>query len=179
MRQSNAADRSRVIATLPDNLAGIADSLPVLRTGEAIITGESARLPLRCRIALPAEDHRPSSEDADVSNRWAQSGFAFDYGRVAASWRAQNPRWVARRVTRTATEVEDDATMKRQQVQSSNLVSVGYEDGSSTLEIEFKGGALYQYYNVPAHIHDGLMAADSKGSYFHANIKDLFPYSRV
>ena len=53
LRLSNAADRSKVQGALPDNLSGIVESLPVLRTGEAIITGEAARLPLRCRIALP------------------------------------------------------------------------------------------------------------------------------
>jgi uncharacterized protein len=70
LRLSNAGDRSKVQATLPDSLSGLIDSLPVLRTGEAIITGEAAKLPIRCRITLPPENARPSSEDPEVSQAW-------------------------------------------------------------------------------------------------------------
>ncbi|WSG74543.1 ATP-binding protein [Rhizobium beringeri] len=63
LRLTNSTDRSKVQAALPDNLSGIADSLPVLRTGEAIITGEAASLPVRCRITLPPKGRRPDSED--------------------------------------------------------------------------------------------------------------------
>lgn len=61
LRLSNAADRSKVQGALPDNLSGIVESLPVLRTGRSNHHGrEAARLPLRCRIALPNEEHRPT-----------------------------------------------------------------------------------------------------------------------
>jgi hypothetical protein len=93
LRLSNAADRSKVQAALPDSLSGIVDSLPVLRTGEAVITGEAAKLPVRCRITLPMADDRPSSEDPLVANAWAKTRSAEDYGAVAATWRSQNPRW--------------------------------------------------------------------------------------
>ena len=93
LRLSNASDRSKVQAALPDSLSGIVDSLPVLRTGEAVITGEAAKLPVRCRITLPEETKRPSSEDPLVSNRWCRKREAEDYSAVAAAWRSQNPRW--------------------------------------------------------------------------------------
>ena len=38
--------------------------------------------------------------------------------------------------------------MQRDYVSSSNIVSVGYDPASETLEIEFQSGAVYQYYNV-------------------------------
>jgi len=93
MRLSNSSDRSKVQAALPENLAGIVDSLPVLRTGEAIITGEAARLPIRCRINLPAKEHRPNSHDPEVAVEWKKLRLQEDYSRMVASWRAQNPRW--------------------------------------------------------------------------------------
>ena len=93
LRLSNSSDRSKVQAALPDNLAGIVDSLPVLRTGETIITGEAARLPIRCRINLPIKDHRPNSHDPEVSVEWKKPRVQEDYNRMVASWRAQNPRW--------------------------------------------------------------------------------------
>lgn len=93
LRLSNASDRSKVQAALPDSLSGIVDSLPVLRTGEAVITGEAAKLPVRCRITLPEEGKRPTSEDPRVAHSWCQERGAENYANVAAAWRSQNPRW--------------------------------------------------------------------------------------
>jgi uncharacterized protein len=93
LRMSNSADRSKVQSALPDNLSGIADSLSVLRTGEAVITGEAARLPVRCRVTLPPADQRPDSEDPLVASSWRKVRAPEDYAALVASWRAQDPRW--------------------------------------------------------------------------------------
>ena len=70
--------------------------------------------------------------------------------------------------------------MERIPVQSSNLASVGYDATSSTLEIEFHSGGIYQYDGVPKEIYDGLLSADSKGKYFHRNIKNAgYPYTKI
>ncbi|MGI8391969.1 ATP-binding protein [Brucella anthropi] len=90
LRLSNPADRSRVKGALPDNLAGLMDLLPVLRTGEAIISGEAARLPVRCRISLPPAERMPRSSDPLVSAAWRSKRKAEGYDRVLASWRAQS-----------------------------------------------------------------------------------------
>lgn len=75
---------------------------------------------------------------------------------------------------------QGDSEMKRVAVQSSNLASVGYDPAADTLEIEFRHGGVYQYYGVPKEVHEGLMMAASKGSYFHRNVKMAgYPYSRV
>jgi hypothetical protein len=95
LRLNNSTDRSKVQAALPDNLSGIADSLPVLRTGEAIITGEAAKLPVRCRITLPPKNRRPDSEDPLVAESWKQPRGEEHYESVVASWRAQDPKWTA------------------------------------------------------------------------------------
>jgi DNA helicase HerA-like ATPase len=95
LRLSNPADRARVKGTLPDNLAGLMDLLPVLRTGEAIIAGEAARLPVRCRVTLPAEEHQPRSTDPEVTKAWSQRRKAEGYDRVVASWRGQRTTAVA------------------------------------------------------------------------------------
>lgn len=93
LRLSNASDRAKVQSTLPDSLSGLIDSLPVLRTGEAIITGEAAKLPVRLRINLPPADARPSSEDPKIAEVWASPRKQEDYIRLSAAWRAQNPNW--------------------------------------------------------------------------------------
>lgn len=95
LRLSNPTDRARVQGTLPDGLTSLLDVLPVLRTGEAIVMGEAAKLPMRCRITLPSEEFRPRSTDPKVSQQWSLPRRAEGYDRVVASWRAQKSRAVA------------------------------------------------------------------------------------
>lgn len=93
LRLSNTNDRGKVQAALPDSLSGLTDALPVLRTGEALIMGEAAKLPIRCRITLPPEEFRPSSGDPAVAKAWSHPRGAQDYQRLAAAWRSQDPKW--------------------------------------------------------------------------------------
>jgi hypothetical protein len=93
LRLSNGSDRSKVQAALPDNLSGVVDSLPVLRTGEAIVIGEAARLPVRCRVTLPHENDRPDSGDPQVASAWSEAQTKADYETLVAAWRAQNAKW--------------------------------------------------------------------------------------
>jgi hypothetical protein len=65
--------------------------------------------------------------------------------------------------------------MERTFVSSSNIQSIGYDSDSMALEVEFNGGALYQYQGVPQAEYEALMSAGSKGAYFNANIKNRFP----
>ena len=109
LRLSNPSDRARVQGTLPDGLAGLLDVLPVLRTGEAIVTGEAAKLPMRCRVLLPAKEHRPHSEDPEVSIKWKLQRRDEGYRRVVASWRAQSPLAVAEDLNIERVPVEDDS----------------------------------------------------------------------
>lgn len=69
--------------------------------------------------------------------------------------------------------------MQRDYVASSNVVSVGYDPTSETLEVEFQSGSIYQYYNVGRTTYEAFMAAPSKGQFLAYQIKNRFPYSRV
>lgn len=69
--------------------------------------------------------------------------------------------------------------MQRVNVQSSNIVSVGYDADDSMLEIEFKEGKVYQFNNVPEHIYEEFMSASSHGVYFHENIKNKYSYTSL
>ncbi|MBZ9570579.1 KTSC domain-containing protein [Methanobrevibacter sp. TMH8] len=69
--------------------------------------------------------------------------------------------------------------MNRDNVVSSNINSIGYDSATKTLEIEFHSGGTYQYYDVPESEYNGLMAASSHGSYFHANIKNRYTYKKI
>ena len=107
LRLSNPDDRARVRGTLPDGLVGLLDVLPILRTGEAIVTGEAAKLPMRCRVTLPAKSHRPRSEDPEVSTKWRLPKRKEGYQRVVASWRSQSPLAVTEDMEIRRVPVED------------------------------------------------------------------------
>jgi len=90
LRISNSTDRGRVKAAMSDGLAGIIDSLPILRTGEAIVTGEAARLPMRFRFRIPKEEHFPDSHDPSVTDSWSQPRDKMDFSNMVNSWRLQD-----------------------------------------------------------------------------------------
>lgn len=69
--------------------------------------------------------------------------------------------------------------MKRQSVSSSNIASIGYDAQSQTLEIEFLNGGVYQYFDVPESIYNGIMSAASHGEYLAQHIKGHYRYSKV
>jgi len=69
--------------------------------------------------------------------------------------------------------------MDRNHVSSSNIASIGHDEGSDTLEVEFLNGSVYQYYNVSKEMYDQLMQAGSKGQFFNTYIKNAYPFSRV
>ena len=62
-------------------------------------------------------------------------------------------------------------------VNSSNVALIGYD--SDTLQIEFNNGTVYQYFDVPEHIFEGLRDADSVGGYLAVHIKGSYRYSKV
>ena len=61
---------------------------------------------------------------------------------------------------------------------SSNIKSVGYDKEAKDLHIQFHNGGHFAYHNVAPHLFAGFMAAKSKGSYFHANIKKQHKFTK-
>lgn len=69
--------------------------------------------------------------------------------------------------------------MIREPIASTNILSLGYDPASETLEVEFTSGSIYQYYNVGGALYEQLMTASSKGQFLNAYIKNAYPFSRV
>lgn len=70
--------------------------------------------------------------------------------------------------------------MRRETVSSEALLSVGYDADRRTLEVEFTGGGVYRYFDVPPELYVGLMTSPSKGEFFAGHIRDTgFEYERV
>jgi hypothetical protein len=62
---------------------------------------------------------------------------------------------------------------------STLLASLTYDVNESFLQLELCDGAIYRYFAVPKDIVNGLLAADSKGSYFNRQIRSHFRYTRL
>ena len=69
--------------------------------------------------------------------------------------------------------------MERYNAASSNIRSIGCDAQTQTLEVEFMNGAIYQYYGVPEHIYNQMMAEQSKGRFLNTYIRNQYPYSRI
>jgi hypothetical protein len=64
-------------------------------------------------------------------------------------------------------------------LQSTSLASALYDPLQHCLEIEFRSGERYLYFQVPPPCYQQLLQADSKGSYFNRYIRNRFPYQHL
>lgn len=104
LRLSNRTDRGHICSAISDNLESLTSMLPILKTGEAIILGESVKLPMRVFIDPPPKNHWPDSRDpviydegdnTDGSQNLQGWGASMEqtpnYKEFLAVWRSQNP----------------------------------------------------------------------------------------
>ena len=59
-------------------------------------------------------------------------------------------------------------------VPSSVIESIDYDTASARLFVAFNGGRIYSYDDVPAAAYEAFVAAESKGRFFNAEIKDRY-----
>jgi DNA helicase HerA-like ATPase len=110
MRLANDIDRGQITGAASDNLKGLFDMLPILRTGEAIIVGEAVSLPMRTLVNPPAKNRWPDSRDPNVAVRgdlangyedeggWAVKRQSENYKIVMRQWRAQSPNYEHKKI---------------------------------------------------------------------------------
>lgn len=68
LRLTNEADQSVIRRLMPDSLAGITNSLPLLDIGEAFLLGDAILLPSRIKLDLP--HIKPNSATRDFWKEW-------------------------------------------------------------------------------------------------------------
>ena len=61
-----------------------------------------------------------------------------------------------------------------QQLSSSMITRATYDPETETMSVQFTSGRIYDYPDVPISVYNGLLEADSPGSYFHANIRGVY-----
>lgn len=64
----------------------------------------------------------------------------------------------------------------REEVRSTAIRAVGYNEAKNVLEIEFGSGDVYRYTDVPKSVFQALERAPSPGAYFNRFIRDLYPH---
>lgn len=70
LRMNNSQDRSHVQSSMQDELQSMADLLPSLRTGEAIISGEGVKIP--SRVQFYKLENAIKSSDPNVAECWSK-----------------------------------------------------------------------------------------------------------
>jgi DNA helicase HerA-like ATPase len=89
LRVTNRADRAAIEGTITDDLGGLTDLLPALRTGEALILGDALQVPSRVRVYKAPE--RPVGDDPKLPQAWLEERpDTAEYTAVVAGWRAQS-----------------------------------------------------------------------------------------
>lgn len=69
--------------------------------------------------------------------------------------------------------------MERTRVNSSKIRSVGYEERSRTLEIEFSDGSVFQFSGVSGEVHRRMMASPSIASFYQDRIEEEYSRKRM
>ncbi len=90
LRLTNSADRSKVVTAVPDDLGGLVEQLPSLRTGEGIFLGEVMPIPSRIRIRKALK--KPVGDDPKLLDAWNVSSRpdVCHYTQALTNWRAQS-----------------------------------------------------------------------------------------
>jgi len=64
-------------------------------------------------------------------------------------------------------------------LESSVFTSTAYVEAERTLYLRFQSGEIYRYFEFSPEQYQEFLAADSKGRYFAAHVRDQFPCERV
>lgn len=59
------------------------------------------------------------------------------------------------------------------------IESIGYNDEESVLEIEFRHGGVYRYFDVPEDVSRDLLTVSSRGRYFQEHVRGEYDYRRL
>ena len=90
LRMSNEQDQEFVRKALPDTVRSLVDTLPALRTREALIVGEGTPVPVRILFDDISEGKRPRSENVPFAEAWKKpNGDEKAVGDAIRRWRLQ------------------------------------------------------------------------------------------
>lgn len=186
MRLSNHTDRAHITSAITDNLEGLTNMLPILRTGEALILGEAVKLPMRTMIEAPPKGKRPDSQDPIVCSEetnpdldpsvggggWnSRVDIDTDFLPFISTWRRQSPT--------VSKQINTNNMEHYSAFESSNISQISYDVATGTIQVNFHNGGAYQYFDVPANKWEDFKASASKGQFLHQHIKDQHRFVKM
>ena len=138
------------------------------------------------RFQLPEDIFNATKRSQEINNAYEiLTEHIGIYGSVqisAAQARRTSPARTAspchRYANRTFTPGLPDEIVFEVFVKSSHIVSAGYNPHSRKMYIKFDRGEVYEYSEVPRHVWDEFMMAESHGKYAHRFIYRTFSYRR-
>jgi hypothetical protein len=63
--------------------------------------------------------------------------------------------------------------------ESSTVTKFGYDSGAQVLDVEYKTGMTYRYFDVPEAVFGAMRGAPSKGQFLAVHIKGVYRYARL
>jgi hypothetical protein len=69
--------------------------------------------------------------------------------------------------------------VNRVYLESKALASAAYSSRRRILDLEFRSGAVYRYFDFPRQQYEAFLAADSRGGYFSRKIRDRFRCQQI
>jgi hypothetical protein len=72
--------------------------------------------------------------------------------------------------------------VKRRPVTSSNIASMGWEEGpggEGVMEVEYKSGHVYEYHDVPESVYQAALGASSVGKFVASQVQEKFEETRI
>jgi hypothetical protein len=71
------------------------------------------------------------------------------------------------------------STVTISSIDSTSVEALQYDNESKKLTVEFKGGAIYDYYDVPEDVFEGFHEADSIGKYLNSQVKGSYNFEKI
>ncbi|GJQ59020.1 MAG: ATP-binding protein [Candidatus Scalindua sp. AMX11] len=86
MRLTNPDDQNYVRRLMPDSMGNMTDTLPALKTGEALLIGESIEIPCIVKID-ECDEYKPSSNDIKYIEIWQEQWKDVDFTKIVEEWK--------------------------------------------------------------------------------------------
>ncbi|MBA3037774.1 MAG: ATP-binding protein, partial [Desulfobacterium sp.] len=86
MRLTNPDDQNYVKRLLPDSLGNLTDTLPALKTGEALLIGDSIVMPSIVKVD-ECKEYCPSSNDINYVEIWKEKWKDVVFNKIVEEWK--------------------------------------------------------------------------------------------
>ncbi|WP_319536876.1 KTSC domain-containing protein [uncultured Vibrio sp.] len=86
---------------------------------------------------------------------------------------------IAEMMESIANELKPYPMFEQNPSSSSAIKSIGYSKISNILDVKFKHGGVYRYFDVPVGTWENFYKSTSHGRYFNTHIRDNFSYEKI